>query len=364
MVGELEKLESNLGGVADMRRQPDAIFIVDLRKEQLAVREARRLGLPVIALVDTNCDPDEAAYVIPGNDDAIRSCALVVKAVADGIEAGKQRLSEADLARRTAAAAASAAAAAAEAAKEPGRSRSPRLAPRKRRTRRRPSRSAQRRGGRVTEISAAMVKELRDATSAGIMDVQARAPGDRRRLRRGDEAPAREGHGVSREARRPRDDRGHRHDRRPTTSAARSSRSAARPSRSRRTTTSARSPATCCARCTIGAKSAVEVLEDAARRALGTTRREHPDRRCAAHDRRATERRSSRTSTRRRTRSASCSRSRAAAPSCRASSRCTSRSRGRPTASRDEVPADLVADGARDPREASRRGRRQAGERA
>src|SRR5436190_7961085 len=111
MESELEKLEANLGGVADMRRQPEAIFIVDLKKEQLAVREAQRLNLPVIALVDTNCDPDEAAYVIPGNDDAIRSCALVVKAVADGIEAGKQRLSEADLARRTAAAEASAAAA-------------------------------------------------------------------------------------------------------------------------------------------------------------------------------------------------------------------------------------------------------------
>jgi len=92
MLAELEKLEANLGGVADMRRQPDAVFIVDLRKEQLAVREARRLGLPVIALVDTNCDPDEADYVIPGNDDAIRSCSLVVKAVADGIEAGKQRV--------------------------------------------------------------------------------------------------------------------------------------------------------------------------------------------------------------------------------------------------------------------------------
>jgi len=94
---ELEKLEANLGGVADMRRQPDAIFIVDLRKEQLAVREAQRLGLPVIALVDTNCDPDEAEYVIPGNDDAIRSCALVVKAVADGIEAGKQRVTATEL---------------------------------------------------------------------------------------------------------------------------------------------------------------------------------------------------------------------------------------------------------------------------
>src|SRR2546423_5034173 len=98
MEAELEKLEANLGGVADMRRQPDAIFIVDLRKEQLAVREARRLGLPVIALVDTNCDPDEAQYVIPGNDDAIRSCSVVIKAIADGIEAGKRRVTETELA--------------------------------------------------------------------------------------------------------------------------------------------------------------------------------------------------------------------------------------------------------------------------
>src|SRR6266516_6172347 len=64
MLSELEKLDENLGGVADMKRQPDAVFIVDLKKEQLAVREARRLGLPVVALVDTNCDPDEADYVI------------------------------------------------------------------------------------------------------------------------------------------------------------------------------------------------------------------------------------------------------------------------------------------------------------
>jgi small subunit ribosomal protein S2 len=95
---ELEKLESNLGGVADMKRQPDAVFIIDLRKEQLAVREARRLGLPVIALVDTNCDPDEADYVIPGNDDAIRSCSLIVRAIASGIEAGKQKVSTAEMA--------------------------------------------------------------------------------------------------------------------------------------------------------------------------------------------------------------------------------------------------------------------------
>ena len=87
MIHELEKLEANLGGVADMRKQPDAVFIVDLKKEQLAVREARRLGLPVIALVDTNCDPDEADYVVPGNDDAIKACALVIRTIADSIKA-------------------------------------------------------------------------------------------------------------------------------------------------------------------------------------------------------------------------------------------------------------------------------------
>jgi small subunit ribosomal protein S2 len=114
MLGELEKLEANLGGVADMRRQPDAVFIVDLRKEQLAVREARRLGLPVIALVDTNCDPDEADYVIPGNDDAIRSCSLVVRAIADGIAAGQTGVTAEEFARNGAAQAEEEPAAAAE----------------------------------------------------------------------------------------------------------------------------------------------------------------------------------------------------------------------------------------------------------
>jgi small subunit ribosomal protein S2 len=98
LLGELEKLEANLGGVADMRRQPDAVFILDLRKEQLAVAEARRLNIPVIALVDTNCDPDEADYVIPGNDDAIRSCELVTRVIAAGIEAGKTGITEQELA--------------------------------------------------------------------------------------------------------------------------------------------------------------------------------------------------------------------------------------------------------------------------
>ena len=118
MEAELEKLESNLGGVADMKRQPDAIFIVDLKKEALAVREAQRLHLPVIALVDTNCDPDEADFVIPGNDDAIRSCSLIVRALADGIAAGQSKVSAKDFAAKAAADEA-AAAAAAEAAAAP-----------------------------------------------------------------------------------------------------------------------------------------------------------------------------------------------------------------------------------------------------
>ena len=98
MLNELEKLEVNLGGVADMKTVPDAVFVVDLRKEQLAVREARRLGLPVIALVDTNCDPDDADYIIPGNDDAIRSCSLVVRVIADAIEAGKSKVTAEEMA--------------------------------------------------------------------------------------------------------------------------------------------------------------------------------------------------------------------------------------------------------------------------
>jgi small subunit ribosomal protein S2 len=94
MLAELERLDSHLGGVAEMKRQPDAILILDLRKEQIAVREAKRLGLPVIALVDTNCDPDDADFVVPGNDDAIRACSLVVKVIADAIEQGKQKVGQ------------------------------------------------------------------------------------------------------------------------------------------------------------------------------------------------------------------------------------------------------------------------------
>jgi len=105
MMNELEKLETNLGGVTDMKGVPDAIFVVDLRKEQLAIREARRLGLPVVALVDTNCDPDDADYVIPGNDDAIRSCSLIVRVIANAIEAGKSKVTAEEMAAAATAAA-------------------------------------------------------------------------------------------------------------------------------------------------------------------------------------------------------------------------------------------------------------------
>jgi small subunit ribosomal protein S2 len=97
MEADLAKLEANLGGVADMKRQPDAVFVIDMKKEQLAVRETRRLGVPVIGLVDTNADPDEANFVIPGNDDAIRSCNLIARVIADGIAAGKMKVTASEL---------------------------------------------------------------------------------------------------------------------------------------------------------------------------------------------------------------------------------------------------------------------------
>jgi small subunit ribosomal protein S2 len=80
-INEREKLMTNLGGVRDMQRTPDAIFIVDLKTEEIGVREATRLKIPIIALVDTNCDPGPVDYVIPGNDDAIRSCKLIIDAI-------------------------------------------------------------------------------------------------------------------------------------------------------------------------------------------------------------------------------------------------------------------------------------------
>ena len=86
---ELEKLSRNLGGIANLERLPNAVFVIDTKKEHIAVTEARKLGLPVVAVVDTNCDPDVIDYVIPGNDDAIRSGSLMCRVIADAVVEGR-----------------------------------------------------------------------------------------------------------------------------------------------------------------------------------------------------------------------------------------------------------------------------------
>ena len=87
---EQEKLEKNLSGIKDMKKLPGAMFVVDPRKEHIAVMEARALGIPVVAIVDTNCDPDEVDYAIPGNDDAIRAVKLIASKMADAVLEGRQ----------------------------------------------------------------------------------------------------------------------------------------------------------------------------------------------------------------------------------------------------------------------------------
>ena len=87
---EQEKLEKSLGGIKDMEELPGALFIVDPRKERIAVAEAKKLNIPIVAIVDTNCDPDEIDYVIPGNDDAIRAVKLLTSRMADAVIEGRQ----------------------------------------------------------------------------------------------------------------------------------------------------------------------------------------------------------------------------------------------------------------------------------
>jgi small subunit ribosomal protein S2 len=100
---DLEKLQANLGGVKNMQRVPDAMFVVDLKTEAIAVREAQRLRIPIIGLVDTNCDPDGIDYVVPGNDDAIRACSLITRAIGDVVSEGRSRFrAEEEQARREA----------------------------------------------------------------------------------------------------------------------------------------------------------------------------------------------------------------------------------------------------------------------
>ncbi|MGH2530532.1 MAG: 30S ribosomal protein S2 [Actinomycetota bacterium] len=96
---EKEKLERNLGGMQTLERLPDAVYVIDTKKEHIAVSEARKLEIPVIAIVDTNCDPDEVDYVIPGNDDAIRSVSLVTRIIADALAGGRREGREALVSR-------------------------------------------------------------------------------------------------------------------------------------------------------------------------------------------------------------------------------------------------------------------------
>lgn len=93
---EREKLQANLGGIREMKKLPGALFVVDPRKEHIAVAEARALGIPIVAIVDTNCDPDEIDYVIPGNDDAIRAVKLIASKLADAILEGRQGTQDAE----------------------------------------------------------------------------------------------------------------------------------------------------------------------------------------------------------------------------------------------------------------------------
>ncbi len=91
---EHEKLMATLGGIKNMRKLPDALFVIDTKKEEIAVAEANRLNIPVVAMVDTNCDPDLIAYRIPGNDDAIRAIKLFAAAIADAVIEGKRQMEE------------------------------------------------------------------------------------------------------------------------------------------------------------------------------------------------------------------------------------------------------------------------------
>ena len=93
--GEMEKLEKYLGGIKEMKKAPAAIFIVDPRKERIAIAEAKKLNIPIVAIVDTNCDPEDVDYVIPGNDDAIRAVKLVVSTIANAVIEGREGTSEA-----------------------------------------------------------------------------------------------------------------------------------------------------------------------------------------------------------------------------------------------------------------------------
>ena len=236
---EKRKLQKNLDGIRNMAPLPDALFVVDTRKEKIAVDEARKLKIPVIGIVDTNCDPDEVDFVIPGNDDALRSIRLFAARVADVVLDG-QGERESAMADQAAAEAEAAAADEASRTVRPGRppapaapSETPRSSgvsttalplstvrpqgrlpgltadPTATPARREPGRRALPRVRVQTRsiemaITAEQVKQLRDKTGAGHDGLQGGADRSRRRHGQGDRYPAQEGPGLGRQARRPR----------------------------------------------------------------------------------------------------------------------------------------------------------------
>ena len=253
-LSELEKLETNLGGVADTRKLPDAVVVIDMKKEALAVREARRLNIPVVGLVDTNCDPDEADFVIPGNDDAIRSTSLIVRVLADAIADGRNKgVKVADFEQQSedgaegeqpAEAEQPADADAAAAPAEDRRQSRRRRLPRRRRSllpsRRLPPRS---RHEHVLQADRGRGEAAARGHPGGDDGLQAGARGDVRRHGRGHQVAARARHRLGRQAGRPGHRRGHHRELRPRrTRSGRWSRSAARPTSSPATRPSGPSP--------------------------------------------------------------------------------------------------------------------------
>jgi len=93
---EYDKLIYNMGGIRNMKKLPDVLYIIDPNKEEIAVNEARKLGIPIVAITDTNCDPDKIDFIIPGNDDAIRSCSLITSVICEAVKKGKEQKTKID----------------------------------------------------------------------------------------------------------------------------------------------------------------------------------------------------------------------------------------------------------------------------